>query len=286
MRRLLAEDKHEVVGVVRRPPTSGWPYTQAQWVQADLAHPSSLVALNAAMTGAQAVVHLAWGFQPSHDVGYLRSLGVEGTRRVLTAAVTQGVDHLVHMSSVGAYSPKTDDRPVDESWPTGGVPSSPYRSHKVAAERLLDGYEGGGGRLPIARMRPGIIGQRDAGSALLRYGVPALVPASVLRALPVLPMDRRLLVPVVHADDVADAIVRVLESGETGPFNLAAQSPADASTIAAALGARNVHVPAPVLRAAASATWRLRLQAVDPGWLDLGFSVPLLDTSRAQRKLG
>ena len=90
------------------------------------------------MRGADAVVHLAWGFQPSHREDYLQELGVGGTRRVVEAATAAGVEHLVHMSSVGAYSPKRDDEPVDESWPTGGVRTSMYSRHKSAAERLLD----------------------------------------------------------------------------------------------------------------------------------------------------
>ena len=32
--------------------------------------------------------------------------------------------------------------------------------------------------------------------------------------------------------------------------------------------------------------WNARLQQVDPGWLDLGFAVPLLDTTRASSELG
>jgi UDP-glucose 4-epimerase len=35
-----------------------------------------------------------------------------------------------------------------------------------------------------------------------------------------------------------------------------------------------------------SAAWHARVQQVDPGWVDLGFSVPLLDTGRAARELG
>ena len=94
-----------------------------------------------AFAGADAVVHLAWGFQPSHREDYLRELGVGGTGRVIEAVTAAEVPHLVHMSSVGAYSPKRDDEPVDESWPTDGVRTSMYSRHKSAAERLLDRLE-------------------------------------------------------------------------------------------------------------------------------------------------
>lgn len=282
VRRLLA-DGHDLVGVVRRPPDAA--FAPMDWVQADLTEDSALRPLREAFRGADAVVHLAWGFQPSHDLAHLEELGVGGTCRVLEAVTAESVPHLVHMSSVGTYSPKEDDRPVDESWPTDGVPTSPYSQHKAAAERLLDAHESGHDTL-VARMRPGIIGQRTAGSALLRYGVPGLVPSKALALLPVLPLDRGLSVPMVHADDVADAFARVLDRRVGGAFNLAAEPPLTTERIADVFGARSVHVPAPVVRAVMAGAWHARLQQVDPGWLDLGFAIPLLDTSRARTELG
>ena len=286
LRRLGGEGEHRLIGLARRVPERPPDGIEAEWVAADLTDDACLDTLTLAFAGADAVVHLAWGFQPSHDETYLEQLGVGGTRRVLEAVVRAGVPHLVHLSSVGAYSPKHDDAPVDESWPTGGVRSSPYSRHKVAAERLLDGHERRGGTALISRLRPGIVGQRSAGSALLRYGVPALVPARALAHVPLLPLDRGLTVPMVHADDVADAVARELRSRVGGAFNLAADPPVTTALIARGLEARPLHVPSALLRPLMSAAWHARLQQVDPGWLDLAFAVPLLDTSRARQRLG
>ena len=286
LRRLVSSGDHEVVGIARRPPSAGHPFDQVQWVSLDLTDRASTEALPSAFAAADAVVHLAWGFQPSHDLRYLEALGVGGTRRVLHAAAAAQVPHVIHMSSVGAYSPKRDDSPVDESWPTNGVPSSPYSRHKSAAERLLDVHERARPGALFTRMRPGIVGQRSAGSSLLRYGIPAAVPAALLGHLPILPLDRRLAIPMVHADDVADAIVRSLIARAPGAFNLCADPPLTTEHIAAALAARPVHVPAALIRAAMSLTWQARMQQVDPGWLDLGYAVPLMDTTRASQELG
>ena len=287
LRRLAAAGPHSILGIARRvPDRSSAPYDAATWRSVDLTDRDAATELTSAFTGADAVVHLAWGFQPSHDLGYLEELGVGGTRRVLEAVAAAGVPHLVHMSSVGAYSPKHDDQPVDESWPTGGVPSSPYSTHKAAAERLLDAHEQAHPDRVVTRTRPGIVGQRRAGSALLRYAVPGIVPAAVIAHLPLLPLDRRLVIPVVHADDVADALARAVEQRVGGAFNLAAEPAVTTAAIAGALGARMVHVPAPVLRVALTAAWKARVEQLDPGWLDLGFAVPLIDSSRAERELG
>lgn len=285
LRRLTAEGSHELVAIARRVPEPDTSSPVA-WAAGDLTTDASIGMLERAFDNADAVVHLAWGFQPSHDPAYLEELGVGGTRRVIDAVLRTEVRHLVHLSSVGAYSPRRGDALVDETWPTDGIPSSPYSRHKVAAERLLDVFEQRPSATTVSRLRPGIIGQRTAGSALLRYGIPAAVPAWLLGHVPVLPLDRRLAMPVVHADDVADAIVRELGRRVGGAFNLAARSPITTRDIADELGARPVHVPSQMLRPLMSAAWHARLQQVDPGWLDLAFSVPLLDISRAERELG
>lgn len=283
--RRLREAGHEVVGVCRRPPASG-PYADAaEWVGADLASDDAVPLLRQAMTGADAVVHLVWGFQPSHRPDHLRNVGVGGTRRMLRAALEAAVPHVVHQSSLGVYSPKRSDEPVTEDWPREGIPRSPYSQHKVAAELLLDSFEEQNPEVTVARVRPGVIGQRRAGSSLLRYGLPAYVPAAVLRLVPVLPLDRGFVASMVHADDVADAIVRMVEQRAGGAFNLAAPTPITRGDVARTLGAVPVHAPAPLLRAAVSASWRAHLQPVDPGWVDLAFRTPLLDPTRARDEL-
>ena len=277
----------DIVGVVRRPPKPAGGYAGVDWHSVDLSEDEAESRLAPIFAGADAVVHLAWGFQPSRDEPYLRRLGVGGAQAVLRAVRMAGVGHLVHMSSVGAYRAAPDKPRVDESWPTDGVPTSPYSRHKVAAEALLDAdaADHPDGGLVVTRLRPGFVVQRAAGSALLRYGVPGYLPAGLLRHLPVLPVDRSLQIPLIHADDVADAIARVLDRRAGGAFNLAGEPTIDRDDLAAALGARAVHVPAGMVRAAVDASWRLHLQQLDPGWIDLAFAVPLLNTDRARREL-
>jgi UDP-glucose 4-epimerase len=297
LRRLGAEGGHDITGICRRPP-QGEPYQLARWVSLDLAQEGVEEHLREVFAGADAVVHLAWGFQPSHVTAYLDRVGVSGTAAVLAAADAAGVAHLVHVSSLGAYSPGPSPAPsgpdadgravrVDEGWPTEGIESLAYSKEKVAAERLLDEYEKNGtGRTVITRMRPALVVQGDAGSAILRYGLPAFLPSSALRLVKVVPLDPALVIQAVHTPDVADAIARALERRIGGAFNLAADPPLSASDIATALGARLVPAPRALLRAAVAAGWNLGVQPLDPGWIDLAFAVPLMDSGRARRQLG
>jgi nucleoside-diphosphate-sugar epimerase len=285
-RSLLAHG-HEVVGISRRPPGTDSRYAAVQWHAIDVTDPDAQTRLRAVFEGADAVVHLVWGFQPTHDRDYLERLDIGGTRRVIAAALAAGVPHLVHQSSLGVYSPAPpDDRPVDESWPREGIATSAYSRHKVAVEHLLDAVEGEHPALLVTRTRPVLIGQRSGASGVMRYTLPTIVPASVLRVLPVLPVDGRLRLQFVHADDVATAIRLAIEQRRGGPFNLAADGILRVEDLAAALGARHLPVPLSLLRRAADWTWRAHLQQVDVGWLDMGYSVPLLDSTRARVELG
>ncbi len=91
---------------------------------------------------------------------------------------------------------------------------------------------------------------------------------------------------MVHADDVADAVVRALHRRPQGAFNLAATDPVTAHDVAEALGARLVHVPFRLLRTATDLSWRARVQPLDAGWVALAEQVPLLRTDHARDVLG
>jgi UDP-glucose 4-epimerase len=282
-----ADPGHQLVGVVRRPPKPVGSYERVEWNGLDLAEAGTEAELRRVFDGADAVVHLAWGFQPTRNTEYLTRIGVGGTSAVLAAAHAASVGHLLHMSSVGTYAAGRYGRRVDETWPTTGIPTSPYSRDKSAAEALLDDYERehGDAGVAITRMRPGFIVQRAAASGLMRYVLPGYVPMLAVPLLPLLPLDRRLSIPLIHADDVADAFVSAIERRATGPFNLAAEPPLSRDDVAKVLGAKAVHVPSGILGALVDLSWRARLQPIDRGWLDMAFSVPLLDCSRARRTL-
>ncbi|OBK71217.1 NAD-dependent epimerase/dehydratase family protein [Mycobacterium sp. 1274761.0] len=279
---------HELIGVVRRPPRATGVYARVKWHQLDLAELGAENSLEEIFDGVDAVVHLAWGFQPTRNTEYLARQGVGGTSAVVKAAHAASVGQLLHMSSVGAYAAGRYGERVDESWSTAGIPSSPYSRNKAAAEALLDDYERehGDAGIPIARMRPGFIVQRAAASGLMRYALPGYVPMLAVPILPLLPLDRRLCIPLIHADDVADAFASAIERRAVGPFNLAAEPPVGRDDVAGILKAKSIHVPAGVLGMLVDVSWRARLQPIDRGWLDMAFSVPLLDCTRAKNELG
>lgn len=272
----------EIVGVARRLPQVSYPRTR--FVCADITQAD----LMPIMRGADAVVHLAWLIQPGRSESITAPVNVQGSERVFAAAAAAGVRTLVHASSVGAYSAGPKDRLVDESWPTGGVASSFYSRHKAAVERLLDRLEAEQPQLRVTRMRPGLIFKREAGTEIRRLFAGPLLPRALVRPalIPFVPEIPALRFQAVHSLDVGEAYRLALLSRARGPFNLAAEPVLGARELAEILQARRVQIPPAALRAVVAATFTLRLQPSEPGWLDMALGVPLMDSSRARAELG
>jgi nucleoside-diphosphate-sugar epimerase len=283
VRRLRQEPDIEIAGVARRlPPPDG-----IDWHRHDIGT-ASVDELAATFRGADAVVHLAWQIQPSHDQRALYRTNVLGSRTVIAAAVAAGVGTLVFASSLGVYAPGPKRAYVTEDWPRTGVFESSYSRHKVLVERLLDRAEAEHPGLRVVRLRPGLIFQRSSATEIGRYFAGPLLPARLLRfgRIPVVPSNPRLRVQAVHADDVAAAYLLALRGDAHGAFNVAAGPVLDAAVAARLFRGVEVPVPAVLLQTAASLTWRLRLQPVDAGWVALGLAAPLMSTDRITKELG
>ena len=128
----------------------------------------------------------------------------------------------------------------------------------------------------MVRLRPGLIFSRDAASEIRRLFAGPLLPGGLLRPslIPVVPRMERLVFQALHSQDVARAYRLAVVGDASGAFNLAAEPVIDSVRLAELLGARGVPVSARLLRAAAAASFRLRLQPSEPGWLDMALAVP------------
>lgn len=275
-------DVHEIVGIARRKPS--FEPAKVEWRQADIVSDP----VEPLFRDADAVIHLAWLIQPSRDERVMERVNVNGSERVFRAAASAGVPKLIYASSVGAYSPGPKERAVDESHPTGGIPSSYYSRHKVATERILDEVEREHPGLSVVRMRKALIFKGDAAAEIRRYFAGPLLPNALLRRgfIPIIPAVQRLRFQAVHSLDVGEAYRLAAKSDFSGPVNIAADPVLDTDRLSLLLGARQIRVPASILRAITAASWRLRLQPTSPGWLDMALQVPIMATSRARDELG
>jgi UDP-glucose 4-epimerase len=272
-----------ILGLARRIPEAEFPKTE--WRQTDIAHSP----LRPHFDGADAVVHLAWLIQPGRDKQRLREVNVDGSARVFRAAASARVRTLVYASSVGAYGPGPKHRRVDESWPTTGIATSFYSRHKAEVERLLDAFEHEHPDTRVVRLRPGLIFKREAGSGIRRLFAGPLLPNFLVQRsfIPVVPAHPRLVFQAVHSYDVGDAYrLALVRDDARGAFNVAAEPVLGPAELGRVLGARPLRVPAALLRGGAALSYRLRLQPSEPGWVDMGLGVPLMEVSRARSELG
>ena len=282
----LAADEavESVLGLARRP--DGPPHPKVRWERADV----RLTDMAPAFAGADAVIHLAWLLQPSHQEPRMRAVNVDGSARVFEAAAQAGVGTLVYASSVGAYAAApSGDRPLDEAWPTTGIPSAYYARHKARVEAMLDRFEADHPQMRVVRLRPALIFKREAATEIKRYFVGPLVPPWAIRpgVLPAIPWPAGLRFQAVHTSDIAQAYRLAVTNDEArGAYNIAADPVIGPSEFGAIVGARIVEVPDGVVRKTLELSWRARLQATAPGWLDMALGVPVMDTSRARDELG
>jgi nucleoside-diphosphate-sugar epimerase len=271
-----------IVGLARR--DAPWSAPKTRLVRADVARDD----LGALLRGADAVIHLAWLFQPARRPELTWRNNVLGSVRVFEAAAGAGAPALIYASSVGAYSPGPKDRKVDESWPTHGWPGAAYTREKAYLERYLDGFERAHPEMRVVRMRPAFIFKRESASQQRRLFAGPFVPGGLVRPslIPVVPDVPGLRVQALHTADAADAYARAVVRPVRGAFNLAAEPVVDGRLLARVLGARAVTVPAGIVRAAVAAAWRLRLVPATPGLFDAVLRVPLLSAARARAELG
>ena len=280
---LSADDQVDaIIGVARRCPQ--WQPAKTTWVKADISRDD----LEPHFRGADAVVHVAWLFQPTHDELATWRNNVLGSIGVFDATARAGVSTLVYASSVGAYSPGPKDRAVDESWPTHALPTAAYGREKSYLERLLDLFEREHSDVRVVRLRPGFIFKRESASAQRRLFAGPLLPTMLIRPslLPIVPDLPGLRLQALHSLDAAQAFRQALLRPVRGAFNLAADPVLDPHTLGDLLGARPTKLPLRPIRAAVSGAWNLHLLPASPTLVDLALSLPIMDTARARTELG
>jgi UDP-glucose 4-epimerase len=282
--RALSRDPEisSILGIARRLPDISLDKTT--WLPGDIVRDDLVPHLR----GADAVVHLAWLIQPSRDLAQLRSINVDGSRRVFEAVGAAEVPVLVYASSVGAYSKGPKDEAVEESWPTDGVPTSFYSRHKSEVERILDEFEERHTDVRSVRLRAALIFKREAASEIRRLFIGPLLPNFMVRSafVPVVPDIDELRFQAVHSLDVGEAYRLAIVRPVRGAFNIAADPVIGPEELGRVFDARPVRTPPAVLRWGMAASWRLRLQPSPEGWIHMGYQAPIMDTARARGELG
>lgn len=244
-RRLL--ERGEEVRVLARETSSlaavaGLP---VEVVRGDLRDPA---AVRRAVRGCRRVFHVAadyrfWARRPAE----LYDSNVGGTRHVVEACLAEGVERLVHTSTVGTIGLAALPAPCDEATPlVPGQLASHYKRSKLEAERLALGAVSRGCPVvvvnPSAPVGPWDVKPTPTGQLVvdfLRRRLPAVVDTGL---------------NVVHVRDVADGHLLAAERGRVGERYILGHQDMTLAEIVAML-AELTGLPAPRVRLPYPVAW-------------------------------
>ena len=177
-------------------------------VEGDICDPG---AVEDAMSGIRYLAHAAADYRLwARDPGAIMRTNVEGTRTVMNAARTAGVERIVYTSSVATLALRAAGEAADESMRLPEIEAvGTYKRSKVIAERLVDALAAQD-RLPAVIVNPSTpIGPRDIRPTptgrIIVEAAAGRMPGFVDTGL-----------NLVHVDDVASGHVAALERGTPG----------------------------------------------------------------------
>lgn len=207
--RALLAAGHEVRALVR---TASDPRNLAslevERATGDLRDPGSL---ETAVRGCDAVFHVAADYRLwVPDPAEMYAVNVDGSRRLVEAAASAGVETLVYTSSVATLGINADGTPADEETPVGLADmTGHYKRSKYLAERAVREAAAATGQAVVTVNPSTPLGRGDLRPTptgrIVLDAVAGRMPAYVETGL-----------NIVHVDDVAAGHLLALERGTPG----------------------------------------------------------------------
>jgi len=282
----------EVRGMARRPfdPQSKG-LNKTRYVQGDVLDRDAIDRL---VEGADVVVHLA--FLIFGNPQQSREINLTGSRNVFEATAASGAKRLVYTSSVAAYGfHESNPLPLHEDLGPAGTEDFYYSAQKAELEAtLLEALADS--TVAAYVFRPSIVGGPDSPILVTNVpyvGTPSATPPALRRIVDKMPqpgpviLDPGTPMQIVHADDVADALVKAVEGqGSPGYYNLAAEGEFTMSDLARELGWRSIAVPDVAVDLTAELVKRLPGMPSQAAWIQTARIPVVMDTSRAREVLG
>lgn len=164
-----------------------------------------------ALEGARGLYHVAADYRlwARNPLDIIRA-NLEGTRTVMEAALSRGVERIVYTSSVATLRAPDEPAAVDETAPLAeGEGIGAYKESKIAAERLVERLVADRGLPAVIVMPSTPIGPRDikptpTGRVVIEAAM-GRMPAYVDTGL-----------NLVHVDDVAAGHLQAMDKGRIG----------------------------------------------------------------------
>lgn len=207
------------------------------------------------------VVHLAFLLNPIRDEAAMYDVDVGGTQNVLEAASAAGVGQMLVTSSTTAYGAFSDNPvPLTEEHPVRGQPDFSYARDKAESDRLCQLWALQHPDRVMTIVRPCIVFGPDVDNYIIRFWL-----KNPFR--PDFGMDDQPL-QFVHVDDVAAALIALLEGRHAGVFNVAADGYVSGIEASDLVGLKPRRVPYKLYKRFAALLWKLRASEAPAGLLE------------------
>jgi UDP-glucose 4-epimerase len=208
-----------------------------------------------------AVVHLAFLLNPIHDEAAMYDVDVNGTQNVLEAASTANVRQLLVASSTTAYGAFPDNPvPLTETDPVRGAPDFSYARDKAEADRLCQLWALQHPERTMTIVRPCIVFGPDVDNYIVRLWLRNPFRADFGMGDPPLQF--------VHVDDLAGALILLLEGRHAGAFNVAADGYITNVEAGDLIGLKGRRIPYGPFKRFAGALWKAHVIEAPAGQLE------------------
>ena len=211
-------------------------------------------------------LHLAWQFNPIHDLKRHRQVDVGGSEGFFRAAAAAGLKRVVYTSSTTAYTDaRNSESLLPEEAEVSGSPKYLYSKHKGEVDRMARQFAREHPEMQVLILRPSIVigpHTHNIVSKMVEWPRPRFPrTAQVAGADP--PMQ------YLSEEDIAEILYRALKSDLTGVFNCAGDGVVRFTEFAVMMGKKPLPIPAPLFYGLTELLWALRLAPFPPGILDM-----------------
>lgn len=226
-----------------------------------------------------ALVHLAFILNPSHDETLMYDIDVNGTHNVLEAAAAAGTQQVLVTSSAVAYGAFPDNPvPLTEEDPVRGVAAFSYARDKTESDRICQLWAAKYPERTMTIVRPCIVFGPNVNNYLLRLWTKQPFAAD--------PGTLDNDIQFVHEDDVVEAITELLVGGHGGAFNVAGDGLMTSRECAEMIGSPIRRMPARAYRGLARTMWNIRLSEAPPGSVDFALYPWIVSNEKLKRETG
>ncbi|HEU0023578.1 MAG TPA: NAD-dependent epimerase/dehydratase family protein [Thermoleophilaceae bacterium] len=225
-----------------------------------------------------ALVHLAFILNPSHDEGFMYDVDVNGTHNVLEAADAAGVGQVLVTTSAVAYGAFPDNPvPLSEDDPVRGVARFSYARDKTESDRIVQLWAQQHPDAVTTIVRPCIVFGPNVDNYLVRLWTKAPFTADVGT------LDDH--VQFIHEEDVVDAVTGLLLGRHEGAYNLAGEGLMTWRECGELIGSPVRKLPLWLYRGLARVMWRLRASEAPPGQIDFALYPWIVSNEKVKRTL-